>query len=529
MTDMSLRTRVKWIIIFRLAFLMAMMGSGLVLYSFYEVPFSQSLRNLMLWGFGGVAVSWILHGLLKRHLFIALAWSQIIWDLGFTTVLVHLTGGFQSAYVLLYVVNILMGAVLFYSSGAIAAGFLAGLAFAGIAFLNRGTHLFEEAADLSRLIFSVSALWFFAGGVGFLFKNRERLAKSLEQTTADLMELNQIHSAIVNHIPSGIIYLDDQNKLILSNPAAKKILGRVEELQGTIVEAFLREDARFESQMEVDGVMKSFGHSRVGLPNGGSVIVFQDLTGIRDLETRAQTQEKLAAVGQLGAGIAHEIRNPLASLSGSVQLLKSEFSVDSKAERLMKIVLRETDRLDALCKNFLDYAKPSQVRAEEVNVRDSVHQVISLLQNSSEYKSKAPTIENLVSKEFRIFCDPKQWEQILWNLLKNGVDAVRSGGKITVDASEVSSAQGMRTQIRISDNGVGISEDNRKQIFNPFFTTKGGGTGLGLALVYQMLKAHDATVQVHSKVGSGTTFYIEFNSMEQGDVAYDNQSSNTGG
>ncbi len=504
---MGLRSRVTWVLTFRALFLLVMAGSGLMLHLFYDEPFTNDLIWLLGFGFVFETTSIILFYFLKKWKFQALAWSQIIFDLVFTSFLVNMTGGISSAYVLLYVVNILVAAILYYSAGALSSAVGSSLLYllltshSWIAEVATNPHIF------SRGMFTTSALLFFGAAIAFVFRQREHLAKSLEQTTANLIELNHLHSTIISHIPSGILFLDRQGRVQFLNEAATKILETPlsgEYLERTAFAELLKNEGRFETPITTAATTKILGHHRVVLPSGSSLVVFQDVTNIRDLEIRAQLQEKLAAIGQLGAGIAHEIRNPLASLSGSIQVLRDEIPVNENTEKLVKIILRETDRLQVLTQNFLDYAKPSQSRAEDVDINSILESLKVLISNSEVFTRKNPKLIIPYVENSICHCDPKQLEQILWNLVKNAVEAVPAGGEVEVNVRQ----QGEQRIFEVRDSGPGIPLEHQKKVFDPFFTTKSTGTGLGLSLVYQMVKSHGGQVRVESKI-SGTTFTVE--------------------
>jgi two-component system sensor histidine kinase PilS (NtrC family) len=216
-------------------------------------------------------------------------------------------------------------------------------------------------------------------------------------------------------------------------------------------------------------------------------------------------QERLATVGQLAAGIAHEIRNPLASLSGSIQLLKSESQLSPQSDKLMRIVLRETDRLDHLASSFLTYAKPSELSLEEVNLAKVFEEVVALVKNSKDFNHHKVQLGIQVDPSLQCKCDPRQLRQILWNLILNAIQAISTHGEVMISAFQ----DDEKIKISVKDSGEGISEEVKKRVFDPFYTTKAGGSGLGLALVYQMVKNHGGTLGVESRVGEGSLFWFE--------------------
>jgi two-component system sensor histidine kinase PilS (NtrC family) len=225
---------------------------------------------------------------------------------------------------------------------------------------------------------------------------------------------------------------------------------------------------------------------------------------------RTSLLASFATVGQLAAGIAHEIRNPLASLSGSIQLMKGELTPSETTDKLMTIILRETDRLDHLLQNFLNYAKPSSLYLQHIRLCDLCNEVVSLIKNSPELKARDVEIEVKINSNLEAECDPKQLRQIFWNLLNNSVQAIIGKGRIKISAEEIQNDGHPAILFSVEDNGTGISKTALNKIFDPFYTTKATGTGLGLALVYQMVKTHGGRVGVESDEGKGTRIWFEF-------------------
>jgi len=431
-----------------------------------------------------------------------------------TTYLVYETGGIRSGLVLLYVITILLSTLLLLSRGAIASTIFACLGFVSVSALTDGATILSNPSSLSRLFLVASVLSFIGGALAYFSRYRERLASSLQSTTSKFKDLSELYSAIIDHSPSGIMCLGkDSRDIQVMNLSAQRILGQ--NLSGQGIERtslrgmVLAENERREAFFNVGGQEKVLGYQVSLLPNGDWLIVFQDLTEIRHLEDRVRLKEKLATVGQLAAGIAHEIRNPLASLSGSVQLLKSEMPANSGSEKLMTIVLRETDRLDALIKNFLVYAKPSELKLEDVHVSSIVNEIVELIRHQKKQVMEAISIRNDVPASIVCRCDGRQLKQILWNLVLNGVDSMKKGGALLISGSIREVEKRSIVHIGIRDQGEGIPESIKDRIFDPFFTTKSEGTGLGLALVYQMVKAHGGNIGLETEIGRGTEFWID--------------------
>ena len=255
----------------------------------------------------------------------------------------------------------------------------------------------------------------------------------------------------------------------------------------------------------------------------GHVFIFQDVTDVVAMERDLSRSERLAAVGELSASIAHEIRNPLAAISGSIQMLEKGLGTAREEDdngRLMNIVLRETDRLNQLIGDFLDFARPGPLRIESVNVRRVVEEVLESFE-SARPGNVRPEISIAQSLEVR--ADVAQLSQVLWNLFLNAAQAMLDGGTLRISASALSQCDPQETgpkhrrdaedkapwvEICVEDEGVGIAAEILDQIFDPFFTTRSEGSGLGLPTVHRIVEGHGGVVRAESRVGRGTTIRL---------------------
>lgn len=227
---------------------------------------------------------------------------------------------------------------------------------------------------------------------------------------------------------------------------------------------------------------------------------------LRTMEGHVKRVEKMAAIGEMAAGLAHEIKNPLAALTGSIQLLQEDMRYDSDHARLMQIILREADRLSSLASNFLFYARPPAGKIEPIDLSRALLEIAELFEIDGSNNGRVKTTKN-VSSNVWITIDPGHLHQILWNLLLNAAEAIDCEGKIGI---EMFSAKNKYACVKITDNGCGISSETLKTIFDPFFTTKPNGTGLGLSIVHRILEANDAWLNVESQLNKGTTITLHF-------------------
>ncbi len=231
---------------------------------------------------------------------------------------------------------------------------------------------------------------------------------------------------------------------------------------------------------------------------------------LRDMENHVKRVEKMAAVGEMAAGLAHEIKNPLASLTGSIQLLNEDIQYDPDHDRLMQIILREADRLSSLANNFLLYARPPAGKVEAIDLEKVIIETAELFEKDASNDGRITTTKK-IQPNIWVSMDPVHLRQVLWNLLLNASEAIKGQGVIDIEMYELKSK---RACIKITDNGCGMSAEELKSIFDPFFTTKPNGTGLGLSIVHRILEAYDFWLNVESQVDKGTTLTLHFKQMD---------------
>lgn len=236
----------------------------------------------------------------------------------------------------------------------------------------------------------------------------------------------------------------------------------------------------------------------------GLVITFQDLTDVRVMEETARRQDRLAAVGRLAASIAHEIRNPLAAMRGSIQMLRAELKDESDHSQLMEIILRESDRLNKIVSDYLNYARPRPAEMNDVDVCALIRETLKLLRNSPEISDGHRLTEELPSKPLMVKGDAEQLKQVCWNVARNALHAMPDGGEFRVSAERTDAN---RVHINFTDTGAGMTPEQVERLFEPFSSTT-GGTGLGLSIVYQIIRDHSGTINVRSRQGHGTVITV---------------------
>jgi two-component system sensor histidine kinase PilS (NtrC family) len=269
---------------------------------------------------------------------------------------------------------------------------------------------------------------------------------------------------------------------------------------------------RFETDLSTpDGFAVRIGYSISQLFSeenepSGLIITFQDLTQIRSMEESIRRKDRLAAVGRVGAGLAHEIRNPLGAMRGAIQVLESNMPPDSIQSDLMSIILRESDRLNSIITNFLSYARPKAGNFTDVDICEAIRDTATLLKHGPEVGDRHRLTLELPEKPVFVNADSTQLKQIFWNLARNAFHAMPDGGELKISVGTIANR---RVRIAVEDNGKGMPADRVEQLFEPFSNSTSGGTGLGLSIVYQIIRDHNGTINVRSSEGEGTTITIE--------------------
>jgi PAS domain S-box-containing protein len=376
-----------------------------------------------------------------------------------------------------------------------------------------------------RHLLAVFGFFLVAFLASHLTESLRRVGAQLDATSASLADLERRSEHILRNIASGLVTTDLAGAITYCNSAAERIahvaatdvIGRgfseVFRLPASVdpwsrparlAEAALRAEGGIAGGGEGPLLGMTFSALRDGEGNTTGVIcAFQDLTAIRRMEEQVRRSDRLAAVGELAAGMAHEIRNPLASLSGSIAMLREALTIEGTERELMDIVTGEVGRLEALVSDFLGYASPRDIAPRETDLLGILQETATLLQ------ARAGDCRITVTARAappRADVDPQLVRQVFLNLGLNAVEAMPQGGALQI----VVSGDGPEIAVEFSDTGVGIPREALGKIFTPFFSTKERGTGLGLALVYKIVEAHRGRIDVESEPGRGTTFRVAF-------------------
>jgi two-component system, NtrC family, sensor histidine kinase PilS len=453
-------------------------------------------------------------------------------DAFFITALIFYTGVVQSIFIFLYLVNIIFCGLLYQKRGALLLALLTSTLFSLLLILRpeiKGEVLFY-AIGLNNLgFFSVAFL------SGYLSEQLNFIGIELSARKKDLKELQDLNATIVENVTSGLMTIDLHGQILQYNRAAEVIIDRSYKLVGfnvnDVLPGFMDKISWVHKNEESTSVMDRFEFTHTNSRDEklilgfsvsiiqrdsistGYILIFQDLTQLKRLEKAVRRSEKLAAVGQLAAGIAHEIRNPLAGISGSLQLLRgTAHSEGSEEYRLMSIALREIDRLNLLITDFLDFVRPDAPADDPVDVDDVIREVTELVQLNKNFRPGVKLVKNLAAGRL-VLGRKDKLKQVFYNLIINGYQAL---DKVESPVLEISSSfKNGSVVVVIKDNGAGMNENTMKRLFEPFHTTKPQGTGLGLATVHKILENHDARIFVESELGKGTEFAVEFSRLSE--------------
>jgi len=547
----SLFSKIKWLMFFRAVVATILLGAT----AFIQIKESQLFQQLspqfLYFLIGFIYVLTILYAFLLRRIkrLKVFAYGQLLGDVLFITILIYLTGGIESIFSWVYLLPIFGASTILYrrgglfiaSASAIFYGALLDLEYYQI-ILPAGSrlilpHEYKSSYVFYLLAMNMLAFYLVALLSAYLAEQLRRKEEELKERITDYSQLEKLYEHIVQNVASGLITVNEKALITSFNRMAEEITGfklgevyqkKIADLfPGFIIKESLSsvglgkewakiQQGRWETKFQrKDGTILTLGFSVSPLKDSndneiGTIFIFQDLTKIREMEEDLKRADRLAAIGTMAAGLAHEIRNPLASISGSIEIMKEEMDGSGQSPKLMDIVLREIGRLDSLIADFLLFARPSSPQKNLVHLNKIITDLLQVIKNNPECR---PSINFFAKFEEEIYLlgDEQQLKQAFWNLLINALQAMPNGGEINITLRRVYSTdqnEPGQVEIIISDTGVGIAESDLDKIFNPFFTTKEQGTGLGLSIVHRIIEGHGGKITVQSQLNKGTIFRI---------------------
>jgi two-component system sensor histidine kinase PilS (NtrC family) len=541
------RNWLTWLVKVRILILMVLLAIELAVIRLTPspLPILPFLTGMVLW-----------FVLSLFFLFLVSVWSehrlqailQVLADLAMVTLVVHVTGGIDSSLNFLYPLVIVVACMLLPRAWGYLSAALAFILFGTILELDYYLVIPSYSTSHPKLkalqvVIFVNLFAYFAIAylAGLLMSKLRQVDVQLKDASGALENLQALHENIVQSMSGGVITTGLDGRITLVNRAAQQLLQISEaELRGRSVADLFQDPlphfgaGRGDAEVRyvaANGFRKTFRVMVSALNVSargdlGFVYSFDDLTEIRRLEREVRMQDRLAAVGRLAAAIAHEIRNPLTSIAGSVSMLSDAPSLSPEERDLLQIVLRESDRLNNIITDFLAYSRGKQYRFERVNLIPLLEDTLTLLQHRLTAENAGIKIErDFPESEAWVLADGDKLKQVFWNFAENAVRAMsmktqtptptpaptkERGGTLAVALTE----RGSDWEMSFSDTGPGINPQQTEKIFEPFQSNFEGGTGLGLAIVYQIVQAHEGKVWARSEVGKGTSFVLRLRRME---------------
>lgn len=516
----TIKKKIKALILFRALFITLLFGSA---FFFQGSDYLLQTRPLF-YLIGSVYFVTLVYSVLLeriRNLFL-FAYSQFILDVISAVFLIFVTGGIESWFSFTLVLIIIASSIILNKKAGFVIATLSSISYGMLVNLQLydvlptvTDGLAKEPAYLYKLFIHVLFFYLTAYLSGYLSGRLEKTVHELEQTDLDLRNLELFNREVIESLPSGLFTVDLSGKILLFNDAAERIIGmqrnmvigrKIDDVMPFL--PFPLPEGRREEIIPADHSEKIIGITISPLKGiarapKGYIAVFQDLTQIKKLEDEIKKKEKMAAIGELSSSIAHEIRNPLASLKGSIQMLKEDAVNPDQKERLMGIALKEMERLNRIITDFLTYSRPTLPVFQTFDIRELLDETVELLQNIDHEKGRI-TVRKNYSSPLLVLADPQKMHQVFWNLGLNAIEAMPEGGELSISAHETNN----HVAITFQDSGCGIEGKDIGKVFYPFFTTKGDGTGLGLAIAYRIIDEHNGRISVKSTTGIGTAFEI---------------------
>lgn len=527
------RSWLAWLVKVRIIILTCLLGIELTILRLASspIPVRPFINSMLLWYALSAFFVVLLSVWDERRLQATL---QVLTDLAMVTLVVHVTGAVDSSLNFLYPLVIIVACILLPRRWAFV---MAGLAFVlygavvELAYYGFIPSYYQSRLELKSLqaILVLNLLGYL--GVAYLatqLVGKLRQAHvQLKDASGALESLQALHEDIIRSMTGGLITTDANGRITLANGAAQKLLDRseMELLHASVQDLFLDKLPLVSSEDTIGeircitskGLRKTFRIRASLLTMGddrspGYVFTLDDLTEIRRLERDLRLRDRLAAVGRLSAAIAHEIRNPLTSIAGSAHMLKDAPSLSEEQRQLLDIVTRESERLNAIITDFLDYSRGRQYRFERTDLIPLLEDTLTLLENRLRNEKKEIRLTREYHTEQALaVVDGDRLKQVFWNFCENAVRAMHQGGTLAVSVERMAEDW----QINFADTGPGMTPQQTEKIFEPFQSAFPGGTGLGLAIVYEIVQAHEGKVWARSRPGQGTTFVLRLRRLEE--------------
>lgn len=457
---------------------------------------------------------------------------QIVIDVILSTIIIIVTGGLGSPFIFLYALIVIYANIIF-SNRMVSYGlsFMLALIFLFLVAskprifesdksyeidLQANTHIDQQT--LVSTYFNLAGFLLAAVLSGYLSERTRLVGRELGRSKKSLNILQNLNDNILKSLDSGVITLGLDEKIISANRMSKQMLGidSDENILGSDINSFFPglnlEDLISTKKQQILHTTNSGQKLTLGFTSSllqgdenelqGYILIFQDMTELKILEDKLRSSEKLAILGQLASGLAHEIRNPLSAISGAIEILSSEVEKTSDNQRLVNVATQEIERMNLIVEDFSVLTNPIQKMGMHVDVSVILNETINTF--SKTIKRSDIEIQRDIQDSLYVSGDNYRLKQSFWNLLLNSMQSIAGDGVIDISAF----VENDNVIIKFTDNGCGISQKNLSNIFDPFFTTKHSGTGLGLVIVQKVIESYNGKIDVVSAEGKGTTFII---------------------
>ncbi len=485
---------------------------------------------------------------------------QIILEIYIEAGLIHITGGAGSQLSILLLMTVVSASLIYHLAGTVLVATLSSFAYAYTVLLATGKFPPPLSYEAIRNLSSVSEVTYYqvtlyvfvfylvAYVSGYLAQKLKRKGEELFSKALELNRMRMETDDILQHMRSGLLTVDNSGRIIYFNRTAEDISGyRAEDIKGQrFPDVFqermpefvdrLKQTLRTEhmdSRCEILIASLSGKNVPLGLSTSilgdqetgkrGVIAVFADITEAKRMEEEIRFKDRLAAVGELSAGIAHEIRNPLASICGSVEVLKEAISLSDENQKLMELILKETGRLNLILTEFLQYAKIGETPLRKIELVSLVEEVIELVRKHKSYRQGIEIKKELKDPPLYVRGEENQIKQLLLNLLVNALEAMaEKGERVIVSNQSLSQIEGHYFEeeaadeaeewipLAVQDDGKGMNEEQKEKLFRPFYSGKQEGTGLGLAIVQRLVNALEGRIEFKSELGMGSVFVVRF-------------------
>ena len=540
--DTELRRRVAWLIAVRAVISTILLGSAIFARITTPGSFAVDPFFFLIGLTYALTIIWAVtvRHVERRRWLLDL---QLAGDALIVSAFIYITGGITSYFSSLYVLPIVAASTVQFRRGGLMVATLEAILYTGLVTAQYLTasgflaypSLVDESITLpprsvAQYTVALNLFGFFAAALlsGSLADRLRSAGAQLEQASTAIADLQALNQHVIDSLPSGLVTTDPHHRVLTFNRAAEAItgvpfraavgrpIGEILQLPSELLTAMRADQSHVPSRIEIryrpsDGrgdIEIGLSATHLETPGGraGLLFTFQDVTSIKKLQRDAAIQQRLAAVGEMAAGIAHEIRNPLASMSGSMQILRHELPLSSEQEQLMDIVLRESERLNTTICSFLAYARPQHFQIARFDIRRALNDAALLLRNSAEVCNGHVIEVDVPSRELWYEADEGQIKQIVWNLATNGLRAMPEGGRLRLAAGLDEGSDGV--VLTVQDQGTGIPADELDSLFQPFHGRFAKGSGLGLAIVHRIVSDYNGEIRVSSPPGSGTTVSV---------------------